>query len=56
MIIKRSLDEFAIFGGQPSFKEVLHVGRPNIGDKERFLQRIGEVVDRRWLTNSGPCV
>ena len=41
---------------RPSFREVLHVGRPNIGDKERFLQRIGEVVDRRWLTNSGPCV
>jgi dTDP-4-amino-4,6-dideoxygalactose transaminase len=56
MIIKKSIDDFAIFGGQPSFKEVLHVGRPNIGDKERLLQRIGEVVDRRWLTNSGPCV
>ena len=56
MIIKKSIDDFAIFGGQPSFKEVLHVGRPNIGDKERLLQRISDVVDRRWLTNSGPCV
>jgi dTDP-4-amino-4,6-dideoxygalactose transaminase len=56
MIIKKSIDDFAIFGGQPSFKEVLHVGRPNIGAKERLLQRISDVVDRGWLTNSGPCV
>ena len=32
------------------------VGRPNIGDKDRPLQRIGEVLDRHWLTNQGPCV
>lgn len=56
MIIKKSIDDFAIFGGQPSFKEVLHVGRPNIGDKEHLLQRISDVLDRGWLTNSGPCV
>jgi dTDP-4-amino-4,6-dideoxygalactose transaminase len=56
MIIKKNIDDFAIFGGQPSFKEVLHVGRPNIGNKERLLQRISDVVDRGWLTNSGPCV
>jgi dTDP-4-amino-4,6-dideoxygalactose transaminase len=56
MIIKKSMNDLAIFGGQASFQEVLHVGRPNIGDKERLLQRISEVIDRRWLTNSGPCV
>jgi dTDP-4-amino-4,6-dideoxygalactose transaminase len=56
MIIKKSIDDFAIFGGQPSFREVLHVGRPNIGDKEHLLQRISDVLDRGWLTNSGPCV
>ena len=56
MGIKNSIDDFAIFGGEPSFDQQLHVGRPNIGDKELLLKRIGEVVDRRWLTNAGPCV
>src|ERR1700741_22813 len=56
MLIKKSVNDLAIFGGRPSFEEQLHVGRPNIGDKETLLRRIGEVVDRRWLTNSGPCL
>jgi dTDP-4-amino-4,6-dideoxygalactose transaminase len=56
MPTKKTIHDFAIFGGQTSFKQPLHVGRPNIGDKERLLQRISEVVDRRWLTNGGPCV
>jgi len=56
MLTKKSIDDFAVFGGEASFDQPLHVGRPNIGSKERLLQRINEVVDRRWLTNSGPCV
>lgn len=56
MVTKTRIDDFAILGGQPSFDQQLHVGRPNIGDKERFLARMSEVVDRRWLTNAGPCV
>ena len=56
MVTKKSIDDFAIFGGMPSFEQELHVGRPNIGNKELLLKRIGEVVDSRWLTNSGPCV
>ena len=56
MATKKSIDDFAIFGGEPSFQQQLHVGRPNIGNKELLLKRIGDVVDRRWLTNSGPCV
>jgi dTDP-4-amino-4,6-dideoxygalactose transaminase len=56
MVTKKTIDDFAIFGGQASFDQPLHVGRPNIGDKERLLRRIGDAVDRRWLTNSGPCV
>jgi dTDP-4-amino-4,6-dideoxygalactose transaminase len=56
MKTKNKTNDLAIFGGPASFEEQLHVGRPNIGDKERLLARIGEVVDRRWLTNSGPCV
>jgi len=41
---------------QPVFAEPLHVGRPNIGSRERLLQRINDMLDRRWLTNNGPYV
>lgn len=40
----------------PPFTEPLHVGRPNIGNREAFLQKAGEMLDRRWLTNNGPFV
>jgi dTDP-4-amino-4,6-dideoxygalactose transaminase len=46
----------AIFGNAPAFPEQLHVGRPNIGDRESLLKRIGEMLDRCWLTNNGPLV
>jgi len=32
----------------------LYVGRPNIGSRERFLQRVNDMFDRRWLSNDGP--
>ncbi len=35
---------------------VHHVGRPNLGDRQRFLQRVNEILDRRWLSNNGPVV
>lgn len=54
--VKSALHELAIFGGPPAFDEPLHVGRPNIGDRRRLLQRIEAVLDRRWLTNQGPMV
>ena len=37
-------------------KPALHVGRPNIGDRERFLVRVNDILDRRWLSNNGPVV
>jgi dTDP-4-amino-4,6-dideoxygalactose transaminase len=37
-------------------KPVLHVGRPNIGDRESFLARVNDILDRRWLSNNGPVV
>jgi dTDP-4-amino-4,6-dideoxygalactose transaminase len=46
----------ALLGGEPAFSEKLHVGRPNIGDRDRFLARVTEMLDRRWLTNDGPLV
>ncbi|MFL5493745.1 MAG: aminotransferase class I/II-fold pyridoxal phosphate-dependent enzyme [Gemmatimonadales bacterium] len=52
--MKVSVDDLAIFGGAPAFPEVLHVGRPNIGDRGRLLARINDLLDRRWLSNNGP--
>ena len=37
-------------------KHQLHVGRPNIGDRESFIKRINQILDRRWLSNNGPVV
>jgi dTDP-4-amino-4,6-dideoxygalactose transaminase len=54
--MKSSFTNLAIFGGTPAFKEKLHVGRPNIGDRQRLLERINDILDRRWLTNYGPYV
>jgi len=56
MKAKTSLDQLALLGGAPAFDAPLHVGRPNIADKAGILRRIEEVLDRRWLTNDGPCV
>uniref|UniRef100_A0A831UDP4 Aminotransferase class I/II-fold pyridoxal phosphate-dependent enzyme n=1 Tax=Geobacter metallireducens TaxID=28232 RepID=A0A831UDP4_GEOME len=53
---KRNISDLAILGGAPAFTEKLHVGRPNIGNRSRFIERVEEVLDRRWLTNNGPCV
>jgi dTDP-4-amino-4,6-dideoxygalactose transaminase len=46
----------ALLGGEKTFRKPLHVGRPNIGDRARLLDRINEMLDRRWLTNDGPLV
>jgi dTDP-4-amino-4,6-dideoxygalactose transaminase len=50
------MSELAILGGAPAFPEPVHVGRPNIGDRARLMERIEGVLDRRWLTNDGPLV
>ncbi|MFI9203880.1 aminotransferase class I/II-fold pyridoxal phosphate-dependent enzyme [Streptomyces sp. NPDC053048] len=40
----------------PMFSEPLHVGRPNVGDRDRLLRLINDALDRLWLTNNGPLV
>lgn len=55
-ITTEALPQLALFGGTPRFEEPLHVGRPNIGNEERFFDRLRGALDRRWLTNSGPLV
>lgn len=52
----RTKADLAINGAPPAFSEPLHVGRPNLGDRDAFLGRVGEIFDRRWLTNNGPVV
>ncbi len=51
--MKHRREDLAILGGTPSFAEKLHVGRPNIGDRGRFLSRVNDLLDRKWLTNRG---
>lgn len=43
-------------GVSPYFIEPIHVGRPNIGNRETFLKYVEEIFDRRWLSNNGPLV
>jgi dTDP-4-amino-4,6-dideoxygalactose transaminase len=53
--VKR-LEDLALFGGAPAFAEPLHVGKPNVGDRKRLMERFDEILDRRWFTNDGPFV
>jgi dTDP-4-amino-4,6-dideoxygalactose transaminase len=51
-----STKDLAIYGAQPYFETPLHVGRPNIGSREEFLQLAEDIFERRWLSNNGPLV
>ena len=55
-LVKPDINNLAIFGGQPLFNESLHVGRPNIGDRNLLNKRFNEILDNKWLTNDGPFV
>ena len=50
----RKVEDLALLGAPPAFESQVHVGRPNIGDREALFERINGVLDRAWLTNSGP--
>ncbi|HET9034263.1 MAG TPA: DegT/DnrJ/EryC1/StrS family aminotransferase [Dokdonella sp.] len=54
--IIRNKADLAINGAPPAFEQPLHVGRPNIGDRDAFLQRVNQILDSQWLTNNGPMV
>ncbi|CAN5647855.1 aminotransferase class I/II-fold pyridoxal phosphate-dependent enzyme [soil metagenome] len=54
--LKARLDDLAVLGGPQLFDAPLHVGRPNIGDRERLFARLDAALDRRQLTNGGPLV
>ena len=52
----RTAADLAINGAPPAFDAPIHVGRPNIGDRATFLERVNQILDNRWLTNNGPMV
>jgi dTDP-4-amino-4,6-dideoxygalactose transaminase len=52
----RTTQDLAINGAPPAFAQPLHVGRPNIGSREAFLNYADDIFDRRWLSNNGPLV
>jgi dTDP-4-amino-4,6-dideoxygalactose transaminase len=54
--VKNDKHDLAVLGGPQTFAEPLHVGRPNVGDRARLMERIGGILDRRWLSNQGPVV
>lgn len=53
---KKMITDLAFLGGSKAFDETLHVGRPNIGKRADFLNRVNEMLDRLWFTNRGPYV
>ena len=50
----KSVQDLAINGAKPAFRQTLHVGRPNLGNRDAFLKYAEEIFDRNWLTNNGP--
>jgi dTDP-4-amino-4,6-dideoxygalactose transaminase len=54
--MKTNLSDLVVFGSTPAFAQPLHVGRPNIGNRQRLLERLNDLLDRSWLTNNGPFV
>lgn len=54
--MKNNIEDLGIFGGNPAFNDKLYVGRPNIGNKDKYCELINDMLDRRWLTNQGPYV
>lgn len=40
----------------PAFSTPLLVGRPNLGNRDRLMDRIAAMLDRRWFSNNGPLV
>jgi len=51
--VVRSGADLAINGAPPMFAQPIHVGRPNIGNHKRFLQRASDILDSGWLSNNG---
>lgn len=48
--------DLALFGGPSMFVDPLHVGKPNFGSYEQFIERVATMFAKGWLTNNGPFV
>ena len=48
--------DLAINGAPPLFAEPLHVGRPNVGNRDRFMSLLDDMFARNWFSNDGPLV
>jgi dTDP-4-amino-4,6-dideoxygalactose transaminase len=53
---KTSFGELAVVGGAPLFADPVHIGAPNIGTTDAFLERARAILETRWLSNGGPFV
>jgi dTDP-4-amino-4,6-dideoxygalactose transaminase len=51
--MKSRIEDLALFGGDALFNQDIHVGRPNLGRRDRLFARINEILDSRSLTNNG---
>lgn len=56
MKVIRQQSDLAVHGAAPAFDQMLHVGRPNMGDRDAFMAYAADIFDRRWLSNNGPLV
>ncbi len=52
----KTLNDLAFFGAKPLFRKTLHVGRPNICNRNSFLKKVKKIFNSRCLTNNGPFV
>ena len=48
--------DLALHGAPPAMPAPVHVGRPNVTNRENFLWHVDDILDRNWLTNNGPKV
>lgn len=54
--MKRTVNDLALLGGPAEFDTPLIVGRPNVGNRQELFRRLGDALDRAWLSNNGPLV
>jgi dTDP-4-amino-4,6-dideoxygalactose transaminase len=47
-------DDFALFGGTPSFDEILPVGQMYFPSWERYTEAMRGIFERQYYTNQGP--
>jgi dTDP-4-amino-4,6-dideoxygalactose transaminase len=54
--MKSKTSELALFGGTPAFAQPLHVGRPNLGNTDHFLERTRNIRELCKLLGVKHCI